>query len=138
VRRRFDGGRPGPSIGIPTWHYGHEPSNVFPTAIAKYFANSEREDGLLAIARHGVIFTPGSAGTIQEVFQDAAQNHYATAPGFASPMVFFGATYGRRTKPEFPLLEQLAAGHAYASLLFLSDEVEAIVDRIVRFRPPGA
>ncbi|NND01514.1 MAG: hypothetical protein HKN91_01885, partial [Acidimicrobiia bacterium] len=62
------------SLGIPTWLYGHEPPTVFATDIAKYFANSVREEGLLAIATSGVIFSPGSAGTIQEIFQDAAQN----------------------------------------------------------------
>jgi hypothetical protein len=77
------------SIGIPTWLYGHEPPAPFATHIAKYFANSVREDGLLAIARHGVIFAPGSAGTTQEVFQDAAQNHYANQ-GVYSPMIMFG------------------------------------------------
>ncbi len=69
------------SVGIPTWLYGHEPPAVFATHIAKYFANSIREDGLLAIANHGVIFAPGSAGTTQEIFQDAAQNHYAVTRG---------------------------------------------------------
>ncbi|NNE12445.1 MAG: hypothetical protein HKN41_09405, partial [Ilumatobacter sp.] len=33
------------SIGIPTWMYGHEPPNAFATLIAKYFANSVREEG---------------------------------------------------------------------------------------------
>ena len=41
--------------------------------------------GLLAIAKHGVIYAPGSAGTIQEIFQDAAQNHYSSF-GPPSPM----------------------------------------------------
>jgi predicted Rossmann-fold nucleotide-binding protein len=132
VRRRFDGGRPGLSVGIPTWHYGHEPTNVFPTAIAKYFANSEREDGLLSVASHGVIFAPGSAGTIQEIFQDAAQNHYRTT-GFCSPMIFLGTRYWQHTKPVFPLLQQLAAGEPYASLLCLTDSVTEAVDRIKSF-----
>ncbi|MEL6350039.1 MAG: hypothetical protein AAFV53_43470, partial [Myxococcota bacterium] len=42
------------SLAIPTWFYGHEPSNLFSIHIAKYFANSLREDGLLAIATRGV------------------------------------------------------------------------------------
>ena len=134
VRRRFDGGRPAMSIGIPTWHYGHEPSNVFPTAIAKYFANSEREDGLLTIATHGVVFAPGSAGTIQEVFQDAAQNHYRTT-GFASPMIFLGARYWQHTKPIYPVLQQLAAGEAYRDLLCITDSVSDVVERIKAFKP---
>ena len=87
VRRRWplDGLAPQQrydSIGIPTWMYGHEPPAAFATKIAKYFANSVREEGLLAVATHGVVFTPGSAGTIQEIFQDAAQNHYESfGPG---------------------------------------------------------
>ena len=47
------------SLGIPTWHYGHEPPNAFATIIAKYFANSVREEGLITIARGGIIYSPG-------------------------------------------------------------------------------
>jgi predicted Rossmann-fold nucleotide-binding protein len=78
---------PSPTLAVPTWFYGHEPSNAFATAIAKYFGNSEREDGLLAISTGGIVFVPGGPGTIQEVFQDAAQNAYRTY-GPPSPMVF--------------------------------------------------
>ena len=74
VVQRFPDGAE--SLAIPTWFYGHEPTNDFATSVAKYFSNSIREDGLLAIATHGVIYTPGAAGTIQEVFMDATQNHY--------------------------------------------------------------
>ena len=35
------------SLGVPTWHYGHEPPNPFATAIAKYFRNATREAILL-------------------------------------------------------------------------------------------
>ena len=75
------------TLSIPTWFYGHEPSNPFATHIAKYLSNSEREDGLLAIATAGIVFVPGGPGTLQEVFQDAAQNAYETY-GRSSPMVF--------------------------------------------------
>ncbi|MEM9992408.1 MAG: hypothetical protein AAF738_11645, partial [Bacteroidota bacterium] len=63
------------SLAIPTWFYGHEPSNLFSTHIAKYFSNSIREDTLLAICLYGVVYAPGSAGTTQEIFMDATQNH---------------------------------------------------------------
>lgn len=75
------------NLSVPTWFYGHEPSNPFATHIAKYFSNSEREDGLLAIALSGIVFLAGGPGTMQEVFQDAAQNAYKTY-GRTSPMVF--------------------------------------------------
>lgn len=111
------------SLAVPTWFYGHEPSNLFPTHVAKYFANSIREDGLLAIARYGVIYAPGSAGTIQEVFMDAAQNHYETF-GAASPMVFFDHTYWTEEKPVYPLLQTLAEGTPYANQLHSTDDVD--------------
>lgn len=75
------------SLSVPTWFYGHEPSNPFASHIAKYFSNSEREDGLLAIAKSGIVFVKGGPGTLQEVFQDAAQNAYRTF-GAPAPMVF--------------------------------------------------
>ena len=129
VRARWPQPEPatGSSLGVPTWHYGHEPPNVFATEIAKYFANSIREDGLLAIALAGVVFAPGSAGTIQEVFQDAAQNHYESF-GKSSPMVFFDVDYWTNVKPIYPLLQQLAEGKNYAELLTAYDEVQPIVD----------
>lgn len=78
---------PEPNLSVPTWFYGHEPSNPFATSIAKYFSNSEREDGLLAIAKSGIVFVRGGPGTLQEVFQDAAQNAYRTF-GPPAPMLF--------------------------------------------------
>lgn len=85
-----------PSLAIPTWYYGHEPTTVFASDIAKYFQNSIREDGLLAIAHSGIIFAPGAAGTVQEIFQDAAQNYYQTF-GRHSPMVLYGKDYWEPT-----------------------------------------
>ncbi|MCB1033080.1 MAG: hypothetical protein KDD47_04515 [Acidobacteria bacterium] len=122
------------SVGIPTWLYGHEPPTPFATQIAKYFANAIREDGLLAIARHGVIFAPGSAGTTQEIFQDAAQNHYATT-GFISPMILFGSRYWTETRPVWPLLHTVAQGRRFADLLTLTDDEAEILHRIETYDP---
>lgn len=115
------------SLGIPTWLYGHEPPAPFATHIAKYFANSVREDGLLTIAKGGVVFSPGSAGTIQEIFQDACQNHYEVTGG-VSPMVFLGVEYWTKTKPVYPLLEALADGKAYAEWLRITDDPDEVVE----------
>ena len=114
------------SLGIPTWLYGHEPPTPFATHIAKYFANSVREDGLITIATAGIIFSPGSAGTIQEIFQDAAQNHYSTT-GSIAPMVFLDTEYWTKEKPVYPLLEQLASDQAYGELLAIFDTHDEIV-----------
>ena len=74
---------------MPTWFYGHEPPNFFASHHSKMFFNSLREDGLVTLANKGIIFFEGNAGTVQEVFQDVAQNYYRPARESATPMVFF-------------------------------------------------
>ena len=122
------------SLGIPTWLYGHEPPAAFATQIAKYFANSVREEGLLAIARYGVVFARGSAGTIQEIFQDAAQNHYRSY-GVRSPMVLLGGQFWREEAPVWPLLQKVSAGRIYDQLLYLEDDESDVIARIVDYDP---
>ena len=124
------------SIGIPTWMYGHEPPNAFATRIAKYFANSVREGGLLAIATHGVVFAPGSAGTIQEIFQDTAQNHYSSF-GPPSPMVLFGRGYWTERHPVWAVLESLAEGREYRDLITITDDEDEVVEVVVGYERNG-
>ncbi|MEZ5324184.1 MAG: hypothetical protein R3F19_03880 [Verrucomicrobiales bacterium] len=135
------------SLGIPTWFYGHEPPNVFSSRIAKYFENSLREEGLLAIATHGVIFAQGNAGTTQEIFQDACQNYYATY-GFRSPMILFGAdfweqmpapdgTYPNLAKPAWQLLRVLARQKGFEELITLTSDPDIVLKAIRSFRPPA-
>lgn len=109
------------SVGIPTWLYGHEPPAPFATHIAKYFANSVREDGLLMIANHGIVFVPGSAGTTQEIFQDAAQNHYGT-DDYYRPMILMGKEYWWLERPVWPLLRQVSLKKKYGELVALTDD----------------
>jgi predicted Rossmann-fold nucleotide-binding protein len=80
------------SLAVPTWAYSTEPTGQFASHIAKYFANSIREDGLLAMGTYGMIFAPGSAGTLQEIFQDTAHNSYMTFH-YRAAMVFFGKAF---------------------------------------------
>ena len=122
------------SLGIPTWLYGHEPANVFATQIAKYFTNSIREDEILTIAMGGIIYTPGNAGTMQEVFQDAVQNHYLSF-GYSSPMIFMNSEFWTKEMPIFKLFEYLIDEGKYKNLiLLLSDSIEEIVKKLMAFR----
>ena len=122
------------SLGIPTWFYGHEPATPFATEIAKYFFNSLREDVLLAIAKGGIIYSPGSAGTIQEIFQDAAQNHYETF-GDPSPMVFLDKEFFTKEVPIYPLLEDLLSRGKYKNLLIsVTDDPQEVIDTLLSFR----
>ena len=121
------------SLSIPTWLYGHEPSAAFASHIAKLFENSLREDGLLTLAFGGIIYSPGSAGTLQEIFQDAAQNHYLSF-GFASPMIFLGRKFWPEDVPVYPFLEGLQAKGRYKNLpLSIHDDSEEIVKDLVEF-----
>ena len=132
------------SVGIPTWFYGHEPPNPFATHIAKYFENSVREEGLLAIATHGVIFAEGNAGTVQEIFQDACQNYYGTY-GTAAPMILYGKDYwdppvmpvytNDKRKKAFPLIRKLAEEKGFTHRLVVSDSLGEIVRIITGFKP---
>ena len=111
------------TLGIPTWHYGHEPSNLFATAIAKYLHNATREAILLEVCHAGIVFLPGAAGTVQEVFQDACENYYADESSVA-PMVLVGRAYWTETLPAWPLLQTLARGRPMEDHVHLVDSVE--------------
>ena len=85
----------------------------------------------------GIIYTPGSAGTMQEIFQDAVQNHYLSF-GFASPMIFMGKSFWTEEMPIYPLLEQLSNSGKYKNLLLtLTDDSDEIVKELVRYRDMG-
>lgn len=109
------------SLAVPTWHYGFEPTSPFATDIAKYFQNSIREDGLLEVAQAGVVFTPGKAGTIQEIFQDGAQNYYRSFGQF-SPMVFLGVDYWTNRLPVLAVLKALFTPADFARCVRVTDD----------------
>jgi predicted Rossmann-fold nucleotide-binding protein len=111
------------TIGIPTWFYSHEPPNAFATHIAKYFRNALREDTLLRLCDGGVVFLPGAAGTVQEVFQDACENYYAE-PHDRAPMVLVGRRYWTEDLPAWPLLSALGERRGLGDVLHLVDTVE--------------
>ena len=122
------------SLAIPTYYYGHEPTAPFATDIAKYFDNSVREDGVVTIAKGGIIYTPGSAGTMQEIFQDAGQNHYESE-GYASPMIFLGKDYYTNYIPAYTLLKDLSDRGIYKNMILaISDDNDEIIEALERFK----
>jgi len=130
--------RGGVSLGVPTWVYVDEPTSAFATHIAKYFTNSIREDGLLAIARSGVVYAPGGAGTEQEIFTDTAQNSL-TLYKVRSPMVFFGRQFFEHEHPELvAAARRQAEMFGWPELIAVCDEPDEVVAFISEHDPDAA
>jgi len=125
IRDRFAPG--GESLAIPAWVIAGEPISQFASHIAKYFSNSIREDGMLAVATAGIVFAPGGAGTMQEIFQDAAQN--ASRVFGRSPMAFLDTHHYCVETGLYPALERQAERLGFVDLLSVGDEPEQILDR---------
>ncbi|QZY28110.1 LOG family protein [Nocardioides coralli] len=122
-------GAGGETLGIPTWHYGHEPPNVFASAIAKYVRNAVREAVLLEVCDAGIVFLPGAAGTVQEVFQDACENYYAD-PTSVATMVLVGRDHWTEHLPVWPLLRALARDREMEDRVHLVDGVDEAVELV--------
>ena len=129
IRTRWPQG--GRSVGIPTWFYGHEPPNAFASHIAKYFANATREDGLLARSNAGVVFLPGAAGTVQEVFDNATPNYYESR-GEPTPMVLVNRVHWTEKLPAWPLLRSLASGRSMEARIALVERIEEAPEALKR------
>ena len=128
VRRDFPGDGGG---SIPTWFYGHEPPNVFASAIAKYFSNAQREDVLLRRARGGIIYLPGAAGTVQEIFQAVTPNYYGDR-ATQIPMILVGVHHWSKHLPVWDLLQNLAADRPMSTSLHLVDSIEEATKLVSR------
>jgi predicted Rossmann-fold nucleotide-binding protein len=137
--------RGGQSLAVPTWYYGNEPTSALATNVAKFFQNSIREDILLSLAANGIIYTAGSAGTLQEVFQDAAQNFYRKEDEPFAPMIFFGESTWKCSFPVIPVLQALFVGDVsdkhhisqqdFDRYVKVVDTVEDAVDALIREKP---
>jgi predicted Rossmann-fold nucleotide-binding protein len=132
VRERWPAATASTSLAIPTWFYGHEPTNLFATGIAKYFANALREDTLLHRCRGGIVYLPGQAGTVQEIFQAVTENYYAADTSQVAPLVLVGTDYWTDKLPAWPLLHRLGVGRAMGKVVHCVDDIGAAVDLLVQ------
>ncbi|MEI6416807.1 MAG: hypothetical protein WCO92_03705 [Verrucomicrobiota bacterium] len=124
------------SLSISTWQF--EQQNIFSTDIASFFNYELREKTLIAIAKQGLIYGPGSTGTFEEIFRAAYQNHYTKSKyGYYSPMIFFkkdywdpaldqGANYPKHTVPVWPLISKIAQESNFKHTPLKRDSVEEI------------
>ncbi|GAA4939478.1 LOG family protein [Actinoplanes utahensis] len=120
-------------LALPTWLYGHEPANLFAGQIGKYFSNAVREDSILRLARGGIVFAPGWAGTVQEIFQAATKTFYAT-DGPSGAYVFLGTEHWSKL-PVVDLLGPLLARSPHGDqshLVVVTDSLDEAVAALSR------
>ena len=121
-------------LALPTWLYGHEPANLFAARIAKYFSNAIREDTILRLSRGGIVFAPGMAGTVQEIFQAATKTFYAT-DGVSGPFVFLDRKHWTERLPVRELLGTLLAASPkgdLSGLVHITDDVTEAAEILTR------
>jgi len=112
-------------LSIPTWFFGHEPANLFAAQIGKMFSNAAREEMILKLSRGGIVFAPGRAGTVQEVFQATTMTFYGTVD-HSGPFVFLGRRFWTEELPIHKLLAPLLAASPLGDLtrlIHITDDV---------------
>ena len=71
---------------------------------------------------------------MQEIFQDAVQNHYLSF-GYASPMIFLGTDFWTKEMPVYPFLQEMVKLGKYKNLqLTLTDDFDVIVKKLEAFK----
>eukprot|EP01130_Rhizamoeba_saxonica_P002272 TRINITY_DN12110_c0_g1_i1.p1 TRINITY_DN12110_c0_g1~~TRINITY_DN12110_c0_g1_i1.p1 ORF type:complete len:387 (-),score=88.08 TRINITY_DN12110_c0_g1_i1:34-1194(-) len=118
------------NIGVPTYRFGDEKSNLFPTWIAKFFSNALREYALLDLSVAGIVFFPGAAGTRQEIFQVACMNDYAPMEKLTKPMIFIGTDYWNESGV-YEMITRYSADKNYAKYVLLTDDIEEAADLLL-------
>ena len=109
---------------------------MFAVAIAKYFSNAQREDVLLSRARGGIIYLPGAAGTVQEIFQAVTPNYYGD-PATQIPLILVGVDHWTVNLPVWPLLQPSPRNRPMAPSIHLVDTIEEAASP-GQLRTPGS
>ena len=90
---------------------------------------------MLTEAYGGLIFFEGSAGTLQEIFQEAVQDHYVSL-GYPSPMLFVNREFWAKQVPVVPFIQHMLENGRYKNLLVsLVDTTDEILYSIRKFKP---
>src|SRR5699024_437859 len=81
--------------------------------------------------RGGIIYLPGAAGTVQEVFQAVTENYYAADAGRIAPLVLVGRQHWTESLPVWPLLQALGRRRAMGAHIHCVDTVAEAVTTLV-------
>ena len=114
---------------FPEWKAGydaHLPKRVEAGLTEKHLLRGadDPNEVILRLSRGGIVFAPGRAGTVQEVFQAATMTFYGTAA--SGPFVFLGQRFWTEDLPVErllrPLLSESPLGDL-AKLVYVTDDV---------------
>lgn len=115
------------SVGIPTWFYGHEPPNMFARRVAKFFSNALREDALLSRSRTAIVVLPGTAGTVQEIFQAVTPMYYVTDQRPLPSLILVGERQWLEQVPVWPAVRAMARDRPMQKAIHLVGSVDDVL-----------
>ena len=75
-----------------------------------------------------MVFLPGQAGTVQEIFQAVTENFYAADSSLVTPLILISRDYWTNVYPAWPLLQRLGAGRPMGELIYCVDDVKEAID----------
>ncbi|CAL9367388.1 hypothetical protein SUDANB105_00791 [Streptomyces sp. enrichment culture] len=115
------------SLGVAPWTnvYGEDPANAFTTVMAKFLTRTLEDFGVLGLANAGLVFLPGAAGTVQEIFEAAMPSYYTDGP--IRPIILVGKEHWTTKLPAWALLSALGEGRRLGGRISLVDDVESAV-----------
>ncbi len=87
---------------------------------------------MLHRCRGGIVYLPGQAGTVQEIFQAVTENFYAADPTSVAPMILVGVDYWTQTYPAWDLLQRLGAGRPMGHVIHCVDDVASAAALLLR------
>lgn len=118
------------SLSVPTWVHGHEPPNPFPGKIAKFFSAAIRQEVLIEVTKGGIIYSPGSAGTLREIFQTVEQNHYNLYDN-VYPMIFLNKNYWNEILPAYYFFTNEKTKSSLNNIITYLEDDENVIEEII-------
>jgi predicted Rossmann-fold nucleotide-binding protein len=124
VRGAFPPTGAGESLAVPTWSHGHQPPNAFATGIAKFLGRAARDDWFLSKSAFDLLFLPGAAGTVRDIFEAVEPLYYTPIGKHTRRIVLVGADHWTRKFPVWPLMRALSYSRPMATTIHLVDSTD--------------
>ncbi|HEV3168737.1 MAG TPA: hypothetical protein VGZ32_00280 [Actinocrinis sp.] len=124
VRGAYPSAGSGESLAVPTWSHGHQPPNAFASGIAKFLGRAARDDWFLSGSAFDLLFLPGAAGTVRDIFEAAAPLYYTPIGAATRRLILVGADHWTRKFPVWPLMTAMSYSRPMATTIHLVDSTD--------------